>query len=89
MEEGFHIDGRLLQLLKEALQIAVRTYGKVCKATPAVINGSKGFLIWDYILFNELTFLNQENGMIVSLFTSSSDEETEKRFNHFAEKYGS
>ena len=76
------------QLLNEAIKIASRTYGVVHKSTPAVMNGYKGFLIWDYIIYNELTFLNSENGDITSLFHSFSDDKMNERFNEFARKYG-
>jgi hypothetical protein len=49
-------------------------YGAAHKSTPVTMNGEKGFLIWDYIVFNELTFLNHNTGKIVSLYTSFSDE---------------
>lgn len=75
-------------LVKEAIRIATRTYGIVHKSTPAIMNGCKGFIIWDYILYNELTFLNSETGEIVSLYHSLSDEKMEKRYQEFAHKYG-
>jgi len=76
------------ELLKEAIKISSRTYGVVHKSTPAVMNGDKGFLIWDYIVWNELTFLNSETGAITSLYHSISDRKMEERFNEFARKYG-
>lgn len=82
------LSGALAEALSEAIRLASRTYGAVHKAVPVVINEEKGFLIWDYILFNELTFLNSETRELTSLFTSFSDEEMEKRFNEFAIKYG-
>lgn len=45
---------------------------------PAEINGAKGFLIWDYIIYNEITFKDM-NDNIYSLFSSVSDDETEKQ----------
>lgn len=75
-------------LVKEAIKKASRTYGIVYKSTPAVMNRYKGFLIWDYILYNELTFLNSETGDITSLYHSFSDRKMEERFNEFARKYG-
>lgn len=75
-------------LFNEVLRNSTRTYGKIHKFTPAVMNGRKGFLIWDYILYNELTFLNQDTDKFISIFHSFSDEEMEERFNEFAKKYG-
>ncbi len=76
-------------ILKEVLKIASRTYGFIHKSTPAIINDETGFLIWDYIIYNELTFLNSQTGKIISLYTSLLDEKMEKKYNEFAEKYGS
>ena len=75
-------------LLRESIQIAKRTYGVVHKSTPAIINEEQGFLIWDYIIYNELTFLNSNTGEITSLFHSLSDSKMEERYNEFAMKYG-
>ena len=75
-------------LVKEAIKLSSRTYGIIHKSTPAIMNGDKGFLIWDCIIYNELTFLNSETGEIVSLYHSFSDKKMESRFNEFARKYG-
>lgn len=77
-----------IKLGKEILDRAERAYGAVHKSTPATMNDEQGFLIWDYIIFNELTFLNHNTGKIVSLFTSFSDSEMETKYNEFASKYG-
>lgn len=57
-----------------------KTYGAVYKGVPAAMNGRTGFLIWDYIEFNELTFIDDESGNITSLFTSFSVEEMDQQF---------
>ncbi len=77
------------ELTDSLIKKVKRTFGAVHKATPAVMNGNTGFLIWDYIVFNEITFLNDQTGTITSLFTSFSDEETDNRFDEFKSKYGS
>lgn len=71
----------------EILDRAERTYGVIHDSIPAEINGEKGFLIWDYILYNELTFLNQ-GGKITSLYTSISDDKMKAKFDEYKEKYG-
>ena len=75
-------------LVKEAIKLSSRTYGIIHKSTPAIMNGDKGFLIWDCIIYNELTFLNSETGEIAPLYHSFSDKKMESRFNEFARKYG-
>ena len=84
---GGNLMSLIEDLVKDAIKKASRTYGIVHKSTPAVMNGDKGFLIWDYILYNELTFLNSETGDITSLYHSFSDGKMEDRFNEFAKKY--
>ena len=64
-----------------------KVYGIIHKRTTAEINGKKGFLIWDYILANEITF-QDEDGEIKSFFISFSDAETEKEWNKLVAKYG-
>jgi len=46
------------------------------RRTEAVVKGMNGFLIWDFILYNEITF-QSDDGIIISFFRSISDDETE------------
>lgn len=62
-------------------------YGIIYKQVPAKIHDEKGFLIWDYILFNEITFKDMQ-GNIYSLFKSWSDTKTEKVWDELVKKYG-
>lgn len=64
----------------EALKLASRMYGQIHLSAPVVMNGEEGFLIWDYILCNELTFLDTENGKVTSLYQSLSDTKMEAKF---------
>lgn len=64
-----------------------KTYGLIHKSTAAVIHGTKGFLIWDYIAFNEITFKDADEN-IVSLYRGFSDQDTEKMWHELVEKYG-
>lgn len=77
----------LMGALPEIVQILSKTYGVIYKQTPAEINGVKGFLIWDYILFNEITFKDMDEN-IYSLFKSTDDSETEKKWDELEKKYG-
>ena len=52
------VDG--LKLLIEIKKVFKDTYGFIHKRTPAKIKGKDGFLIWDYILLNEITFKSDE-----------------------------
>ena len=78
---------KLLEAANGAAKTIERTYGIVHRNTTAEINGKKGFLIWDYIVWNEITF-KDEDGNITSFFTSISDKETEKVWDELVKKYG-
>lgn len=77
----------LVGALPEIVQILSKTYGVIHKQTQAEINGVQGFLIWDYILFNEITFKDM-NENIYSLFKSADNSETEKKWDELEKKYG-
>lgn len=74
-------------LLIDAARFISKQYGLVHKRAEAEIQGKKGFLIWDFLAFNEITF-EDENGKIISFFVSLSDEDTEQVWNELVEKYG-
>lgn len=63
-------------------------FGIVHKTAPIELNGSKGLLVWDYILWNELTFVDKETKSKQRLFNSISDKETEAEFDKWVSKYG-
>lgn len=44
------------------------------------ICGKKGWLVWDYIIWNELTFEDFETGKKLRLMTSLDDEAIQKQF---------
>lgn len=48
----------------------------------------KHALVWDYIIWNELTFENANTHEKMSLFNSISDSETENKFNELVNLYG-
>ncbi len=79
----------VLAILKEVLPLVKqvsRMHGVVHKRVDAEINGMKGFLVWDFILYNEITFDDME-GNIFSFFNSFSDEETEIEWNKLVKMY--
>lgn len=79
----------LLRAVIPTVQRNLRTpiHGVVHKRTTAEINGVRGFLVWDFIIFNEITF-DDMDGNYFSFFTSASDKETEEKWNELVEKYG-
>ena len=74
------------QLIPEAKKIS-KAHGFVHKRAEAEINGIRGFLVWDFIVYNEITFDDSE-GNIMSFFTSTSDDKTEVEWNRLVRKYG-
>lgn len=76
--------GEWMGQVKEA---AGRTYGLIHRSETAEIHGTKGYLIWDYIIYNEITFKDNE-GNIVSLYRGVDDKDTEKQWNELVKKFG-
>lgn len=71
----------------DAGKILSKKHGFIVNRVPAIIDGKKGDLVWDYLIWNEITF-DTEDGQITSHFNSISDEETEKKWNELVLKYG-
>ena len=74
-------------ILKDMAKIEEVTYGFIHKRAEAKIGDKKGFLIWDYILYNEITF-KSEDGEIIKFFSSFSDKDTEEEWDRLVKKYG-
>ena len=64
-----------------------KIHGFIHKKPEAEINGIRGFLVWDFIVYNEITFDDAE-GNIMPFFTSISDDETEAEWDRLVKKYG-
>lgn len=64
-----------------------KQHGFIHDSVPARFGDKTGRLVWDYILYNEITF-DSEDGKIINLFTSLSDAETKKRWDVLVDKYG-
>lgn len=63
------------------------SYCIIHKARPVYYQGRKGILIWDYLAWNDLTILD-EDWNVKRLIDKKSDEETEREFNYYLDKYG-
>lgn len=80
----------ILEIIQEMVPMAkliFKTHGRIHDRKEAEVNGIRGFLVWDSILYNEITFDDME-GNIISLFTSGSNEKTEAKWNELIDKYG-
>ena len=88
-----------LDTILKAIEIIVGTvtviardkpYGVVKERSPVSIDGTNGWIVWDYIIWNELTFEYSEGSDTkkVSFFTSISDKETKEKLDELKAKYG-
>ncbi len=57
------------------------------KSCAANMDGERGILVWDYFIFNEITFVSDGSKNVKSLFCSWSDAKTEKTFNDLCKIY--
>lgn len=85
-EKAMAVLAIIQQLIPEAKKIS-KAHGFVHKRAEAEINGIRGFLVWDFIVYNEITFDDAE-GNIMSFFTSTSDDKTEVEWSRLVRKYG-
>ena len=72
--------------IEKILKYVSKQFGAIHRTEAITINGDKGFLIWDYILFNEITFVISSTNQYISMFTSISDSKTEEWFNEILRK---
>lgn len=83
---------KIIDLLKDAIP-TVKLLGDdrgnfiVHKRIEAEINGVHGFLIWDYLIWNEISF-DADNGETYSFFTSFSDKKTKHVWKKLKKIYG-
>lgn len=65
-----------------------KPFGIVHDTAPINYGGEIGLLVWDYVIWNELTFLDHATKSKQSLFNSISDKETKKKFDEIVARYG-
>lgn len=65
-----------------------RKYGFIHQAWPARMQGKNGYLIWDYVLYNEITFLPDDGSDVVRFHHSFSDDETRAEFEKLVRQFG-
>lgn len=71
----------------ELIKTLCPTFGFIHKTEPIKYGEKLGFLVWDYILYNEITFISIDKKIIQRLFNSTSDKETEKEFNKLVKQF--
>lgn len=79
-------------IIGEEIKICSREkpYGIVKERIPVKIFEKSGWVVWDYIIWNELTFeyVEEDKTVKMSLFQDISDRKTEERLRKIEEKYG-
>ncbi|MBR4733654.1 MAG: hypothetical protein IK081_12890 [Lachnospiraceae bacterium] len=65
-----------------------RPYAVVCRRDLINYKGNRGYLVWDFLMYNELTFEEYETGCQVSLASRYDDKKMERVFNGIVERYG-
>ena len=63
-------------------------YGIIRKRAPIKYLGKEGYLVWDHLLLNELTFEDSETGKQYSLGLSPFAEKIEEIFDEMVKRYG-
>lgn len=84
------IDPSVAKMIAEILAwiAKAKPFGIVHKTAPVNYGGKVGLLVWDYIVWNELTFVDGETKSKQSLFNSISDEKTRAEFDSIVSRYG-
>lgn len=65
-----------------------KPFAIVCDTAPICYGGEPGLLVWDYLVWNELTFVDQKTKSKQSLFNDISDKRTKAKFDELISKYG-
>lgn len=68
--------------------IREKPYGIVHKSARIHYGKQSGRLVWDYIIWNELTFEDDDTHRKISLMNNLSDKKTEEMFDELVSKYG-
>lgn len=63
-----------------------KPYGIVKKRELLLFDNEKYWLVWDYIIWNELTLENVKSGQKASMWQGMSDEEAQNQFDEIFSK---
>ncbi|MFI3210689.1 MAG: hypothetical protein R3Y64_06530 [Peptostreptococcaceae bacterium] len=64
-----------------------KKFGIIEDNQPVIINGKKGFLVWDYIAFHEITFIDSESTEHVSMYRSFSKSKTKNKYDELLKQF--
>lgn len=79
---------KLIDGLMEWLKTIDDGFGFIERREPIIYDGIPGALVWDYVIYNEITFVERETGKKHRLYTNIDDGETRLRYDEYLEKYG-
>ena len=88
MGVNIKIAEKLIDELMEWLKNIDDGFGFIERREPIIYDGIPGALVWDYVIYNEITFVERETCKKHRLYSSISDKETSQRYNEYIEKYG-
>lgn len=55
-------------------------FGVISKYSDIILDGEKGYLVWDYLLYNEISFVSADTMNTKSLYKSISDRKTAEEY---------
>ena len=84
--EKYNVSETILELAKWISEKGFFAF--IEKVEPVTYCGKEGLLYWDYLVWNELTFVDLDTKGQIPLFTSFDDKATEKRFEEIVKEYG-
>lgn len=80
----------ILEATKNIVELVKKlcpTFGFIHRTEPIKYGEELGFLVWDYVLYNEITFISIDKKIVQRLFNSTSDKETEEEFNKLVKQF--
>ena len=72
---------KTIESTSNMMNIVSKSYGLIHKREIVEYNGKKCWLVWDSILYNEITLEEMETGKQMQMWTSKDATETEAKFN--------
>lgn len=85
LERLIKVAGSLFKVIKGLKP----SFGIIHKAEVIEKDGRvKGYLVWNYLLFNEICYIEVDGNNLQKLFASTCDRESEERFQILCHQYG-
>ena len=64
-----------------------KNFGEIKRYEPIILDRKYGYLIWEFNIFNEITFVDINSLEYISMFASLNVNETNNCFNQLFETY--